>query len=79
MALVAKETLRKGHRVIANAGTVVSAAMVARHGWQDKVREDGITRSTDPACPPPVPRPPAADEAKPARKPRAPRKPKAEK
>jgi hypothetical protein len=40
MALVAKETLRAGHRLYANPGTVVSQAVVDRYGWHELVYED---------------------------------------
>lgn len=46
MALVAKQDLRDGVQLIAREGTVVSPAMVQRHGWQDKVHEDGVTASS---------------------------------
>jgi hypothetical protein len=77
MALVAKEQLRAGHTVIANEGTVVSPAMVEKHGWQDKVYEDGRTRSPNPAQPPPRKPVKRATEARAPRKPRT-RKPKDE-
>lgn len=46
MALVAKQDLRDGMMMVARAGTVVSPAMVERHGWQDKVTDDGVTVSS---------------------------------
>lgn len=60
MALIAKQTLRAGHRLYANPGTVVSQSVVDRHGWHDKVTDDGKTASPDPADPPPLHMPPPA-------------------